>query len=160
MERMRPVLGSATTTLPLKLPSASMAAARTSRSSPMGLSPAAGSPKELTCQGLQTAVDLRWRLWLVCGVVVCAETEVACAVAGFFLLTVAALRAPPRGEKNRLTSARKARFLLKILPPSSVEFYSPASSGANQPRSLTSLPSVPPGRHLQQPTPPQREDSA
>src|SRR6516165_12754018 len=91
-----------------------MAAARTSRSSPMGLSPAAGSPKELTCQGLQTVVDLRCRVWLLCRVVVCPDADVACAVAGLFLVTVAALRAPPDRKPTRLTSARSIRLFIKL----------------------------------------------
>src|SRR6516165_3746546 len=123
MERMRPLLGSTTTTLPLKLPSASVAAARTSRSSPMGLSPAAGSPKELTCQGLQAIACLRPRLWLPCEIVVCPETDVVCAVAvafflvGFFLVVVAALRAPPTKQRNKITSARRTRLFIDF-PPS------------------------------------------
>src|SRR5215470_14384593 len=115
---MRPVLGSTTTTLPLKLPSASVAAVLTSRSSPMGLSPAAGSPKELTCQGLQAVACLRPRLWLPCRIVVCPDTDVVCAVeVRFFLVAVAALRAPPTQQRNKLTSARRTRPLIDLLPP-------------------------------------------
>src|SRR5215472_2704587 len=174
---MRPVLGSTTTTLPLKLPSASVAAVLTSRSSPMGLSPAAGSPKELTCQGLQAVACLRPRLWLPCGIVVCPDTDVVCATevdfflvavaapvsagdvvcaveVGFFLVAVAALRAPPTQQRNKLTSARRTRPLIDLLPPNPSSSI-PAGPGASQPGSFTSLLPVPLGRFPRRPTPPE-----
>src|SRR5579872_4399263 len=101
MLKTRPLLGLATTMLPLKLPSASRAAWRMIGSSPAALSPAPGSPKELTCQGFVATGLARWVLRRV-AVVRCMvdfAVEVLARVAGGMLaLAASAFGTSPKTE--------------------------------------------------------------
>src|SRR6516225_5040462 len=114
---MRPLFGSTTTTLPLKLPSASIAAARTSWSSPKGLSLEVGSPKELTRQGLQLADLCRWR-WLLRGVIVTRpDDERELAEVELRFVGGNAPRAVVLTPRSRLARARQTRSFIEILTP-------------------------------------------